>query len=317
MCFALLCAVLWAKPIAALQEPPAESFQIEDLPRRRGPFELAGQQFTVLLRMKWISGQSSVVDPDLIETLASVEMLGPDGSIHFEQTFPIPEISGRSFVETLHAAVQRLEGSQGKGLLLTYGYLPSTPLGGLSWQVFGVRGGRLLSFGKPLFVEGDLVNSREGGIAVETSQEPGRDGDMLHFRVWTGNFFVVVPLRIDWLQGTLAPAWQCQKMTAKGPQPICQLRVEADRTLAQEDMTFVRLHPGAEEGFGTPAHVVVRQDSQVEFLAVETEVIWAEDENGVALTVSDDPWLKVRIDGKEGWIHTQEDFQAIGLPQAG
>jgi hypothetical protein len=82
-------------------------------------------------------------------------------------------------------------------------------------------------------------------------------------------------------------------------------------------MTFVRLHQEAEEGFGTPAHVVVRKDSEIEFLAAETEVIWAEDENGVALTVSDDVWLKVRIDGKEGWIHSQDDFQAIGLPQAG
>jgi len=25
----------------------------------------------------------------------------------------------------------------------------------------------------------------------------------------------------------------------------------------------------------------------------------------------------VRIDGKEGWIRSQEDLQAIGLPQAG
>jgi hypothetical protein len=28
-------------------------------------------------------------------------------------------------------------------------------------------------------------------------------------------------------------------------------------------------------------------------------------------------WLKLRIDGREGWIHTQEDFLAIGLPQSG
>lgn len=37
----------------------------------------------------------------------------------------------------------------------------------------------------------------------------------------------------------------------------------------------------------------------------------------VQLGVGDDLWLKVRIDGKEGWIHTQEDFTAIGVLQAG
>ncbi len=27
-----------------------------------------------------------------------------------------------------------------------------------------------------------------------------------------------------------------------------------------------------------------------------------------------DVWLKVRIDGKEGWVYSEEDFSAIGLP---
>jgi len=26
-------------------------------------------------------------------------------------------------------------------------------------------------------------------------------------------------------------------------------------------------------------------------------------------------WLKVRIDGKEGWMHSEEDFVALGLPE--
>jgi len=106
-------------------------------------------------------------------------------------------------------------------------------------------------------------------------------------------------------------------MTPRGPLPICQVRFEAEHITAEEDMTFVRLHQEADETSGTPQHVVVRRDSAIEFLAAETEVIWDEDANGVALSVSGDVWLKVRIDGKEGWIHTQEDLAAIGLPQAG
>jgi hypothetical protein len=26
-------------------------------------------------------------------------------------------------------------------------------------------------------------------------------------------------------------------------------------------------------------------------------------------------WLQVRIDGKEGWMHSDEDFRALGLPE--
>jgi len=44
---------------------------------------------------------------------------------------------------------------------------------------------------------------------------------------------------------------------------------------------------------------------------------WEEDTDAVNINIAGDPWLKVRIDGKEGWIHTQEDFEAIGLPQTG
>ncbi|MBI4479365.1 MAG: hypothetical protein HY651_05025 [Acidobacteria bacterium] len=76
---------------------------------------------------------------------------------------------------------------------------------------------------------------------------------VLSFRVWTGNFFVIYPVRVDFVIAKAMPAWRCFRMTSQG----------------------VGLSPG------------------------------------------EDFWIKVRIDGKEGWIHTQEDFIAIGLPQAG
>jgi hypothetical protein len=38
---------------------------------------------------------------------------------------------------------------------------------------------------------------------------------------------------------------------------------------------------------------------------------------GIGLGVGDDIWVKLRIDGREGSIHTVEDLQAIGLYQAG
>jgi hypothetical protein len=84
-----------------------------------------------------------------------------------------------------------------------------------------------------------------------------------------------------------------------------------------EELSFVRLHAEADEGMGTPQHVVLKRDSRVDLLGSEGEVSWQEDERYVGLAPGDDFWLKVRIDGREGWIHTQENFLALGLPQAG
>lgn len=304
-----------ALPAGAQDTPQAA--QLEDFDRELGPFAIRDQRFTVVLHMKRVATRGPVVDEVFQETLARMEIKDAAGAVHYEQEFPVSELERDSFVETSAATVKLLRGREGSGLLMTYGVAPSTPRGGVSWQVFGLFDNKLIPFSKPVYLEGDLLNDRDGAPVVETSEEPNLRGDVLYFRVWTGNFDAVIPLKIDWLLGKFAMAWRCQQMTAQGPKLLCEVRVEAERVPQEEDLTFVRLHQEPEEGFGTPAHVVVRKDSQVEFLAAETEVVWDEDANGVGLSVSDDVWLKVRIDGKEGWIHTQEDFMAIGLPQAG
>jgi len=297
---------------------------IEEFRRQEGPFDLGGQRFIVDLQMKRLVVQGRAADPDFGETLATMAIKDSGGRVHVQEAFPY-EVSGDRFVQTTAASAQMLRGREGRGLLVTYGILPSTPLGGESWQVFGLFAGppsaplhgRLVPFSKAIFAEGQLITGKAGERVVETSQEPGLQGDVLRFRVWAGNFFVIIPLRILWFRNTIGPAWRCVKMTPRGPQPVCALGVEAERHSPDEDMTFVRLRPEADEGMGVAQHVVVKRDSRVEFLGVEAEVIWKENADGVSLGVSDDVWLKIRIDGREGWIHTQEDFQAIGLPQSG
>jgi len=64
---------------------------------------------------------------------------------------------------------------------------------------------------------------------------------------------------------------------------------------------------------GIPEHVVVKKDSHVEILAGKVLVTLEELKSGINLGVGPDIWVKVRIDGKEGWIHTEEDLQAVGL----
>jgi hypothetical protein len=298
--------------------------QVEDVRTEEGPFDLGRQRFTVVLHMKRLAGQGPAVTSDFNETLARMEIKDGAGRVHYDKSFPY-EVSGDRFAATLEASAQLLRGRQGRWLLITYGTLPSPPLGGESWQVFGLfagppsaaLAGRLVPFSKPILADGQLINGKPGEKVVETSQELKLQGDVLQFRVWAGNFFVIIPLRILWMQNTIGPAWRCVKMTARGPRPICEVKVEAERRSEDGEMTFVRMHPEAGEGTGVARHVVVKRESTVEFLAAEAEVVWKENADSVSLGVSDDVWLKVRVDGKEGWIHTQEDLQAIGLPQTG
>jgi hypothetical protein len=67
---------------------------------------------------------------------------------------------------------------------------------------------------------------------------------------------------------------------------------------------------------GPPAHVVVKQDSQLEVVAGKVLVTWEEGPEAVHLSVGEDVWVKVRIDGKESWIHTPEDLN-VGLFASG
>jgi hypothetical protein len=40
-----------------------------------------------------------------------------------------------------------------------------------------------------------------------------------------------------------------------------------------------------------------------------------DDAGSLGVAKDADLWLKVRIDGKEGWMHSEEDFRALGLPE--
>ncbi|HTP67907.1 MAG TPA: hypothetical protein VMJ35_03310, partial [Dongiaceae bacterium] len=98
----------------------------------------------------------------------------------------------------------------------------------------------------------------------------------------------------------------------------CEMPIEGvERHPGEQDLTFVRMFAESNEQIGLPAHVVVKKDSRVEILAGKVLVTWEEGKDGIELGVTDDIWVKVRIDGKEGWIHSEEDLQAIGLYRAG
>ena len=151
-------------------------------------------------------------------------------------------------------------------MLLNYAVLPSTPLGGRSWQVLGVVEGTLRPFSKPVALEGGLIEETSDQL-VRPGWDSALETDVLNFRVWTGRFFVIVPLAVNWEWGYFRPAYQVAK---------CRWNVEAERRPAPGQAT-VKLLPQPVGGAGEPEEVAVTPGSKVEFLGAEGDVVWIQE----------------------------------------
>jgi hypothetical protein len=304
-------ASAWSTP----GRPADGASSLQDVEERQGPFRIGGRDFVVVLRLKRLVPAGTV--PPSEDALSTLEIRDAAGATVHRETFAYTVERG-AFSDSCAASVRALNGGFATGLLIGVGCSPSAPDGGEVWELFGLIDGRLVRFGKPFTTNGEFV-----GIVPHPPQQVGAATlfrpDVLQFRVWTGNFRVTVPVRVDWMQGRLAPGLRCFEQTGRGLRESgCEVPVEAERVPGEEALTFVRLFAEATEGMGVPRHVVIRKDSRVEILAARIKLAWDESRAVTVFGADDqDPWLKVRIDGREGWIHTQEDFTAVGLPQAG
>jgi hypothetical protein len=309
--------------------PSAGAAHLEDVEEHLGPFQIAGQSFTVVLRKKRLPEAK-----ELGETVVALEIQDAVGSILYRRTFRY-QVEGGTFPCTWSVSAGILAGTNGAGLLVNYGSYcevsaPEEEPGGW-WQVFGVVNGRFMPFSAPLYVEGTLLSQHSGSIYSSAGPLEPR-ADVMEFRLWTGNFRLVFPVRVDWAQGKWMPAQPCAKTATSGRHEACQYKAVAENEGRTAEMTFVRLFSSPDEKSGKPERVVVKGDSKVEFLAAQAYVDWSEgpvsgpsgspenpmhDSGHFGVAGDSDVWLKVRIDGKEGWIHTEEDFFAIGLPAIG
>lgn len=232
------------------------------------------------------------------------------------------------FESTVWISAKSFTTKLGSGILVHGMELPSAPDSGGWVQVFGFKYGRdkygadeslFGPFGPPIFIDGEFLEvgtdplrptpTSFGGVTTTVMN------DVLKFRVRTGSFNIVYPVLINWITGKLEPAQRCIESTSKGQVERCSypITVEAHR---DNQLTFVRLFPEPDDG-STPKHVIVQPQSKIEYLEARMPVTLNGDAKAIYFSVNGDVWIKVRIDGQEGWIHSQEDFDAVGLLQAG
>ena len=284
---------------AQVAAPPAARPRIED---REGPFTIKGQTFTVVQHLK---GQEGDADP----TLALLEIVDSGGVVWYRDDFAYAAESG-GFCP---ASVKLISGSNGEGFLLDMGCAASEPDSGGPWQILGVANGKISPLGKPFSAAGqmgDFVPGKINKIGNLTQILP----DELRIRLFTGYFYVTVAFRVGWWEGGLALAQRCFYQTGHGLAPDgCEMPVEdVERQPSEQELTFLRMFSES-NARGIPEHVVVKKDSQVEILACKVFVILGESKSGISLGVGPDIWVKLSVDHKEGWIHTEEDLQAVGL----
>jgi hypothetical protein len=269
------------------------------------PLLLAGQTFHFVEHLAQIDHPGPLRGIDDI-TVESWELRDPSGAVVYRNTenpvTPPVGQGGFEFSESVSASV--LNGKKGNVVLVEGDSEPSAPDGGGSMQLFGFHNGKLKAF----------VPSVSAYELVGLGTDPMRGGaDILKFSVRAGNFNVIYPVVINWDNGTLQPARICLRPSSGRQVERCAYEVKADHKDVEEQ-TFVRLYYDAEEE-GVPKHLVVDPGSRIDFVAAEVHMNWKGNAKDVYLEVqADDVWLKIRVDGKEGWIHSEEDFEAVGLP---
>jgi hypothetical protein len=288
----------------------------------------------VLRQKKCVPGSTEPrSDNDLGESVVAMEIRdATTETVLYHRTFPYSP-GDESGSEAWGVSAGILTGTNRAGLLVNYWFNSEPSAPGRSpnwWQLFGLVNGRLKPFSGPLPFDEGLVQDETHGQAFRTTEPLGPLADTLEFKVSTGHHLnFIYPVRIDWDQGKLAPAKPCDKTSASGE--TCQYKVLAEDPWSLGRTTFVSLCPSPNEKCEKLEKVVVKPDSKVEFLVAQlgTEQ-WSEgatsgpsgksgvnetmdDAGGPSWTPNNGQWLELRIDGKEGWIHSEEDFDALGL----
>jgi hypothetical protein len=309
-----------AKPYAG--DPP-----LEDIVQHLGPFAISGQNFSVVLHEKRLPGAT---DPRIAQTLSSVEIRDASGALSYQKTFQFGIEQGK-LERSLKASAGLLSGKYFTGLLISYRLKLSTGEEAEAWQVFGYQDGRYRAqdarfrvfdkptrgnFGANTSAEMKLVTP-DGVVTKPITPE----GEIFEFRVWTGYFYLFLPVGVDFAHGKLTSGRRCAGTGGAKPgmhEIGCDMRVEAERKPPEAETTFLRLFPGepGRLGQGEAQHLVLDRNSKVEILQANALVDWGL--SGDLMQVAfRDLSLQVRIDAddqKTGWIQSDEDFAAIGLP---
>lgn len=289
LCFAVLV------PAAAQQDDapaPAPTRYVRTL----GPFPIEGHEFTVKLNVICYkeSQHEGVCGEDDEETVSSVRIVDENGKSRFRKSFPVSLVHGlgRHLVDAT-----LLEGREHQALELAYEELPSPHGTGESIQLFGLLNGDLKPLDlEPLEFHGGLADLPAGQLK---NSKRLLENDTLRIDALTTYFYIVTPVRVNWKDFRLEQQDSGEFDVAD--QPPYQIRpdIESER--------LVHVYPSPDKNT-TPVGVNLTPQSRVELLKARFTAAPPDEHDS-----ANDTWLKIRIDGQEGWILGVDDYLDLGL----
>ena len=321
----------------SIQQPSAASASTQASPpltnfvSRDGPYSLGSQQYTVMLQYRALPENSSRLASaaNFTSTLGRLEILDAQGKSVYQENFPY-DIAQRHFAQTLSASASPLPGVGGGALVIRFieRLAPSPnadpPLPKESWQVFGVVNGHIAPFGGvlPLGHGTDItVNGAVAAVMIKGGIEVmpmASTAEVLAFRVWTGYFYALVPVRFDWPHGKWGEGEQCYA-TDNGTlrERGCIMRMEAvpQPRPSNADTIYVHLFESPDGNLDNSVNIPISPDAHPEFLDMMAIVQWGAKGQRVECSFRE-LWLRIRLDAKEGWVQGQQAFDALGLPLA-
>jgi hypothetical protein len=324
-----------AAPIVSVQHPsgsqpstpgPATSTSLaetKETEERLGPFAISGNNYAVVLHKKHLAA-SEDGEAASADGVVAMEIVDAAGTVQYQRTYPLWADDEAASTWTISAHI--LEGTHGTGLLVRYRPNESS---GFYEQVFGVVNGKLKPFCGP-FPAMDVKPDASG--VYRTERPLGPQADEIPVMMGTGRFVIAIPIRLDWAQGKLTLGPQCPELAAGNAHAMCQYQMVDPKSFLQKpkSVTFVRLYSSPNENSGKPERVIVKPASQIDLLAYLADMelkqpdflhaplpkeFPVKDMASIGIAPNSDGWLQVRIDGKVGWIHGNEDLDALGLPE--
>ena len=291
-----------AQSTAAQSKPQQKSEDDERTPwpthytRTLGPFAIDGQNFTVKMGVicykETQHGGHCTEDDET--TVRSVKIEDARGKVHFEKKFPEP-FSHR--VERHEVTVTPLEGREHQALELVYTQLPTHANSGVAIQVFAMKDGALKAMNEdPLEFYGQLGPMADGSVRYTKRLDAD---DALPIYVLTSYFYIREPARLDWSEFRLRPQRRGEFEVAQEPPFRRRPDVQADG--------HISLYASPDKA-AAEAGVDVTRASKVEVLRAVFTAGRPEEHSAAS-----DTWLKIRVDGEEGWIIGADDYTAIGL----
>jgi len=179
---------------------PVDASKMIDTEQFLGTFVITSHKYTVIAHEKGLTKSS---DPKLGATLGEIEIRGTSGAPIYRKIFPADVLDGH-FAKSVTAAASVFAGAGGGALVIRYLEEPSAPGEDESWQVFALVNNKLALVGAPL-PPGGSDGLAVGGVLTGVMVGGGVNvmplaskAEALEFRAWTGNFFVYVPVRVDW-----------------------------------------------------------------------------------------------------------------------